>query len=104
MYNQFGQKWSRLQQGPMWNVAFSAQASKGGEGIPSDGEPNNSCNRSTMKVRNYVNHVGEALLLSFLLCRPWLTFLPFQTGHYVEILPPVLYTLVLRSEYVCFQL
>ena len=62
MYSHFGQKWSRLQQGPMWNIVFSAQASEGGEGVPSVEEPGNSSSRSTMKVRNYVNHVGETLL------------------------------------------
>jgi len=59
MYSQFGQKWSRLQQGPMWNVVFSVQAS---EGVLSVEEPGNSNSCSTMKVRNYANHVGEALL------------------------------------------
>ncbi|XP_065914473.1 uncharacterized protein [Dysidea avara] len=50
MYSQFGQKWSRLQQGPMWNVVFSAQASEVGEGIPSDVDPEDSHCRSTMKA------------------------------------------------------
>ena len=81
----------------MWNVVFSVQASEGGEGVPSVEEPGNSSSRSTMKVRNYANHVGEAYIIIIILCRPWLTFLPFQTVHYVEILPPVVYTLVLKS-------
>ena len=30
-----------------------------GKGVPSVEEPGNSSSRNTIKVRNYVNHVGE---------------------------------------------
>ena len=80
----------------MWNVVFSAQASEVGEGIPSDVDPEDSHCRSTMKVRIYVN----ILVNTVIFCRPWLTFQPFQTGHCAEILPPVIYILVLKSKYI----
>ena len=79
MYCHFGQKWSLLHHGPMWNVTYSAQSD---ESRPSDVKQ-----QSTMNVCMYVIKI---LSVKFcILHRLLLTYLLFLSDPYVEAFLPV---------------